>query len=66
MIALLMGLSFTCNQIVSISERIIRNVSLTEPQRFELFKLVQKEAPQCKIYYDRKDRNQPIKQGVSK
>lgn len=61
MASILLAAAFSCSQVVSISERIIKHVSLNRTQKLELFILLKEEVPSCPIYYDALDKNKPIK-----
>lgn len=61
MTSLIFTMAFTCNQVIALSERVIKNVHLNQIQKLELFNLLKKEVPSCLIYYDALDKNKPIK-----
>jgi hypothetical protein len=61
MTPLLLATVLTCNQVMTISDRIVRNTNLTFKQRIDLFLEIKKTIPTCPIYIDPLDPKQIIK-----
>ena len=57
----LLATVLTCNQVVKISDKMVRNANLTLRQKVEIFMEIKKSIPSCPIYIDPLDAEQPIK-----
>ena len=58
---ILLATVLTCNQLISISDRVVKSAQLTVQQKVKLFLELRKEVPSCPIYIDPLDAEQPIK-----
>lgn len=57
----LLATVLTCNQLISISDRVVRSAQLSVQQKVKLFLELRKEVSNCPVYIDPLDSEQPIK-----
>ena len=61
MFPLLLATTLTCNQLVDISERIVKSANLSLQQKVRVFIELRKTVPKCPVYIDPIDPEKTIK-----
>jgi hypothetical protein len=61
MVPFLLATVITCNQLVDISERLVKSANLSLQQKLHIFLELRKTVPNCPVYIDSNDPEQTIK-----
>ena len=61
MVPFLLATVITCNQLVDISERLVKSANLSLQQKLHIFLELRKSVPNCPVYINTNDPKQTIR-----